>query len=371
MKTYIKILQSTLLSIMLFASSINLAMEPLYGNRDSNTLTDMVQALTKCVGEIRDKSAKINNPDQDIQARDQIVNEIKELIGQLASIDYFVNNANKNDQDFKNKLNNEGMPARIIEGGLELSFRYDLDALSRSLNLGTSEENEDISLLDYMEYNIYNALENLHGPLLTFHNLAKRYNSYKRFLFEEREGKYGEKDANNNYIYKFGKRYTPQEAHVVLHIAAYVLAIEEALALAKYDEGRHLYNLLKVYVEWLQTFSTHTHYDVDILKAHGSLLGIADKNNKTMLNWTNEFIAQLNKYSFSHVYANGIKKEFAEIKRSLQQGLYENPETGVIEKGKTRDVLGSDTKKLNEWGFKPVKPIESKRIKSLDLATKK
>jgi hypothetical protein len=249
------------------------------------------------------------------------------------------------------------MPPRIIEGELELAFRYELDAVSRSMGLGTVEENYDLNMLDWIEGDIYNTLENLQGPNIRFNNLDRRYKEYKRFLAEEHEGKG-----------KFGKRYTPQEAHVVLHIAAFVTEVEEAYEAAKYDNGRHLVNILRVYLNWLQTYSTHTHYDVAIVQAHGSILSIMDKNGKTMLDWTNELSKRLGKSKVSGTYIEEAKKLFAEITRSLRKGLFENPETKAIEPVKTRDVLSS-YEKLNEWGFKPVKQPVSGRLKGLNLET--
>lgn len=339
------------------------------GDANANKLTNMVQNLTKTVKEIRDKSIKLN-PKKDTESVKQLVQEIKDLNVQLQGIKTFVDETIAADPDFKNKLNNEGMPGRIIEGELELYFRYDLDAIGMTLKLGASpadarELKNAIDDLTHTEYEIYDSLENLQGPLIKFNNLAARYQKYAPFIAE-------------------GKRYTPQEAHVALHIAAYAIAVEEALALAQYDGGRHLYHVLKTYVNWLPE-GTHMAEDVEVIKGHGSIISITDKNDKTLLNWTKEFSEKakvastiLKQRNKSAVYLDEAIKEFAKIQEILKNGLTLDPETAQIIKMKSRSLLNTDKSKLNAFGFRDVKrqmaPEEAERVKkmeALDLATER
>ncbi len=363
------------------------AMEPASaaGNKDVNILTNMVRHLTKNVRDIRDKSIKIN-PEKDTNDLKELINEIKHLAGQLQAIKIFVEKAIATDPDFKNKLNDEGMPPRIVEGELELSFRYDLDAIGMILALGTPPYDTDeqikatnellkttpyeqqIAIYDRLEttsalkmaiwelttveYGIYNVLENLSGPLIRFKNLKNRYKSYLDFIAEN-------------------KRYTPQEAHVALHIAAYVIAVEEAFALAKYDGGRHLYYLLKTYVNWLPE-GTHMDESVEVIKGHGSIMSITDKNGKTMLDWTKELSEKakalresLNQHKKSSVFMDNAIQEFAEIENILTKGLTKT-ESGEIKKIKSRSFLDIEKAKLNELGFRiekrPMTPEEVEHI---------
>lgn len=388
--------KNIVLAILSMSTLLNAMEQPpqATGNKDANILTDMVRHLTKSVRDIRDKSIKAN-PEKDTNALNALVKEIKDLTGQLQAIKTFVENAIAADPDFKNKLNNEGMPPRIIEGELELSFRYDLDAIGMMLAEGTPpydtdelktgtyerimaiyerqtatyELKEAIQELTIVEYGIYNVLENLKGPQIRFNNLSKRYKNYGPFIAEEREGTY------KSTIH--GKRYTPQEAHVALHIAAYVIAVEEAFALAKYDGGRHLYYLLKTYVNWLPE-GTHMDESVEVIKGHGSIMSITDKNGKTMLDWTKELsekAKRLNQDKKSVFMDNAIK-EFAEIEKILTKGLTKT-ESGEIRKMKTRSFLDLEKAKLNELGFRiekrPMKPEEElhiKRMEALNLETK-
>ena len=86
--------------------------------------------------------------------------------------------------------------------------------------------NEDIWKFCSEEDKIYDMIENLTGPLIRLKNLKNRYPAYLTFFAEN-------------------KRYTPQETHVIGHIATYVISVQEALALAEKDSGRYLLNLYK------------------------------------------------------------------------------------------------------------------------------
>jgi hypothetical protein len=338
------------------------------GDKNVNILTDMVQQLTKKVRDLRDRSININT-EKDTKALKEVLVEVKGFANQLHAIKNFVEKAITADPNFKNKLNDEAMPPRIIEGELELSFRYDLEAIGLMLAAEASPQDkqelkEALWELTMVEFGIYNTLENLQGPLITFNNLEKRYKKYGQFIIEEREGKY--KDST------YGKRYTAQEAHVVLHIAAYVTSVEEALDLAKYDGGRHLYYLLKTYVDWLPE-GTHMDEDVEIIKAHGSIMSITDRNGRTMLDWTKELKKKaeilnksLKENNKPSIFMDKAIKKFTAIEKILTQGITKT-QTGEIKKIKTRSPDTSTTK-LNSLGFK-IEKRPATRAESLDLAT--
>jgi hypothetical protein len=115
-----------------------------------------------------------------------------------------------------------------------------------------------------------------------------------------------------------------------------------------------------------------------VIKGHGSIMSITDKNGKTMLDWTKELsekAKRLNQDKKSVFMDNAIK-EFAEIEKILTKGLTKT-ESGEIRKMKTRSFLDVEKAKLNELGFRiekrPMMPEEKKhiaRVEALNLETK-
>jgi len=304
----------------------------------------MVKKVVDAINAIILESTYID-PTNQPEAVQKIVNDIQNLKTPLLQLKRFV----KKDPDFKNKLNDEGMPPRIIEEELELAIRHDLDAAIRSL--GLSGENYLSDLAD-IEFEIYNKIEDRDGRLMTFNHLGERYESYTRFFSEEREGRFEES--------AFGKRYTPQEAHVTIHIASFVNSMEEALKFAQHDGGRHLCNLLHTYIEWAYDPGTHVHYDIDIVKSHGSLRGIADKNGKTILDWTKSFRKKTD---------NESRELLRAFESAIRKGIYRDEETGELKKITSLDPANSENIKL-EGAFKPIKE-KGGPINNLDLATDK
>jgi hypothetical protein len=287
-----------------------------------NRMTTMVQGITAKVRNLRDRIASID-PEKDIQRADEAIAEITNLEQPLHDLKLFVQAEKRRNPDIINQLNTEGMPPRIVEEEVELCFRHDLDALGMSLGIGSSGDNYDIWKLGNDEWAIYSMIENLSGPTMMFKNLSNRYKNYLEFVAEN-------------------KRYSPQEAHVILHIANYVIAVRESLALAEKDAGRYLLNLLKTYVDWLPE-ATHFRENVEIIMQHGSLISVTDKNNKTMLDWTNTLIDQVKQKSealrarnISTMYMNDALKQLQEIAMMLK-GIIRT-ETGK-RKLATRDPL--------------------------------
>jgi len=137
----------------------------------------MVKKVVDAINAIILESTYID-PTNQPEAVQKIVNDIQNLKTPLLQLKRFV----KKDPDFKNKLNDEGMPPRIIEEELELAIRHDLDAAIRSL--GLSGENYLSDLAD-IEFEIYNKIEDRDGRLMTFNHLGERYESYTRFFSEE------------------------------------------------------------------------------------------------------------------------------------------------------------------------------------------
>jgi len=329
------------------------------GNPAVNRMTDMVQAICRRVKDLRDKSITIKS--DDTKSVEEAKSEIQALETPMLEYQTFINDQKRAVPDFINHVNNEGMPPRVIEVELELSLRHDLEAISMTLGLGTFLENKDVDDLQSLESEIYDAIENLTGPVLKFKNLVHRYGSYRTFLQEN-------------------KKYTQQESHVILHIATYVSQVTEALALADKDGGRYLFNLLKTYVEWLPE-ATHMRGLVEEVEAHGSLMGIADKNNRTMLDWTRELIetvkkkrAGLSATESSTIFFDDAINQLLELARILKHGLTKkyiyNKETGKeeaqLKKIETRSFAPST--KINPKTGQAYRSI-STRIKALDLAT--
>ncbi len=330
------------------------------GSEAVNTMTTMAQGITAKVRNLRDKIVTID-PEKDIQQKEEAILEINNLEKPLHDLKIFVQKEKRKNPGFINQLNTEGMPPRIIEEEVELCFRHDLDAIGMSLGIGAAEENYDIWKLGDEEWKIYSMIENLSGPVVIFKNLDKRYKNYLEFVAEN-------------------KRYSPQEAHVILHIATYVIAMRECLALAEKDAGRYLFNLLKTYVDWLPE-ATHFGENVEIIMQHGSLISVMDKNNKTMLDWTNDLINQvkvksesLKKRNISTIYTDESLKQLREIAMMLK-GIIR------IETGKrklaTRDPLRLK-KAFNPAAIpgyeSPLTEEEKKnieRLKALNLSTEK
>ena len=335
-----------------------------FGNNGSeavNTMTTMVQTIAAKVRRLRDNIATIN-PDKDIQKKEEAILEIKNLEKPVLDLKSFVQKEKRKNPDFINQLNNEGMPPRIIEEELELCFRHDLEAIGMSLGIGGYRENSDIDRLGAEEWAIYSMIENLSGPVMVFKNLNTRYKNYFEFLAEN-------------------KRYSPQEAHVILHIATYVIAVRHALTLVEKDAGRYLLNLLKTYVDWLPE-ATHLDESVEITMRHGSIISVTDKNNKTMFDWTNDLINKvkaasevLKKRNISTVYMEDSLKQLREIAMMLK-GIIRT-ETGK-RKLTTRDPLRTSKRDFHpETGFPYVRPLTEEekkniaRIKALNLSTER
>lgn len=230
--------------------------------------------------------------------------EIKTLEKPFADIKKFIENKVKNDSNFKDKLNDEGMVPRIIEQELELRLRHTLAAKAKELygkhwadclqsagrkgERGDLKENakvelcfqneiykdKDLNLIQKItneEMNSYILIENRNGPVIRFKNLNKRYPDYAPFIEEN-------------------KRYTEQEAHLLIHLATYYNGIEEALRFAQQNPSKgvnYLLYLLDTYLEWLPS-NTHTSTEVGELIAHGSIFSATDKQGRTVLNLTEE-----------------------------------------------------------------------------------
>lgn len=342
-------------------------------SQDANTMTDMVQGIARKVKNLRDRIITID-PEKDTQAVQAAVQEIQGLEKQVQDLNNFVHAKKAANPDFINQLNDEGMPPRIVEGEIELSFRHDLNAIGMSLGIGNDRGtiteqgtlegwSEDLSKLVQQEDKIYDTIENLHGPLIRFKNLKNRYPDLLTFFAEN-------------------KRYTPQEAHVILHIATYVIAVREALALAPKDGGRYLLNLLKTYVAWLP-WGTHLDEDVEVIKMHGSIMSITDKNNKTMLDWTNELINNVKDAMRAMERNHQPTKYLEESLQQLQQiaimlkGTLPT-DTGELKKIPSRSLLRTEKSRLDELGLKPyMRPMSEEekahiaRMKGLGLETER
>lgn len=338
--------------------------------KDVNTMTDMVQAIARKVKNLRDRIITIN-PEIDTQDVQMAIDEIKGLEKPVQDLKNYVQEKKAANPNFVNALNDEGMPPRIIEGELELSFRHDLNAIGMTLGIGTDrwtinaqgvlQWNEDIWKLVHQEDKIYDMIENLSGPLIRFRNFKNRYSDYLTFFAEN-------------------KRYTPQEAHVILHIATYVISVREALKLAQIDGGRYLLNLVKTYVDWLP-WGTHLDEDVEIVKLHGSIMSITDKNNKRMFDWTHGLINNIKETRYA---MRRNQQSTTYIDETLQQ-LYElatmlkgvkKTDTGELRKITTRSPLRTEKNVTpGLWPYERPMTEEEKehiaRMKGLGLETER
>jgi hypothetical protein len=371
-----KILYLMCLFALIAISTVLNAMElpPPPGSQAVNTMTTKVQDLAARVKDLRDSVVTID-PDTDIQRLAAAIIEIEDLQSPLQEYKSYIQQKMDEDPEFINRLNDEGMPPRIVEGQLELSLRHDLNAIGMTLGIGTDRGtitpegtlegySKDIHQLVSQEDEIYDMIENLSGPLIRFKNLKSRYPAYLIFFTENR-------------------RYTPQEAHVILHIANYVLSVKEALSLAQKDNGRYLLNLLKTYVDWLP-WGTHLDEDVEVIKMHGSIMSITDKNNKTMLDWTKELINDvqetinaMKKNQQPTAYMEEALVQLNELATMLK-GVVPT-DTGQLKKIPTRSLLRTEKNVINPvTGLKPYeRPMTEEekehiaRMKGLGLETER
>lgn len=337
-------------------------MPPIQSNENVNIMTDMVQNITKQIKKLRDRIITID-PEVDTMAVQEAILEIQNLENPIWALKFFIEDQKKRNRKFINQLNDEGMPPRIVEEELEVTLRHDLNAIGLTLGIGTDQEDYELWYLVSEENKIYDMIENLRGPLIRFKNLKNRYPDYAIFIAEN-------------------KRYTPQEAHVILHIASYVTSVNEALALAEKDSGRYLLNLLKTYVDWLP-WGTHLDEDVEIVKMHGSIMSITDKNNMTMLDWTKELIKKvkearnkLRRKNISTIFMEESLQQLRELATMLK-GI-KRTDTGELRKITTRSLLRPEKNVPAERGLWPYeRPMTEKekkhieRMKALNLATEK
>ena len=339
-----------------------------------------VNHIVNTIKSLRSKIATID-PAKNDAAVQKAVSEIAALIEPIENMHDFIQQNIKDDPDFNNKLSSDGMPPRIIEEILSLNFRHELDSIQQILDVGHNhiiahdeadyyERNHSINYFIWKlqdeeskisqmveDYTTDTILEHRSGLVLRFKNVQDQYSEYFDFFAEN-------------------KKYTQEEAHVIMHLATYVIQTKEALELSEKDDGRYLYNLLKTYADWLPE-GTHTSHDTRIVKMHGSLMGIADKNNKTMLDYTNELINQIQTRrsimkikKSSILYMDQSLQELNEITFALK-GFRRNPETGEVTKIPTRTLWAdkSLSSEYNPWEMGEEEQSRIASIKGLGLET--
>lgn len=314
------------------------------GDKQVNELTNMVRSFCKQL-----------TPDVEVQQLKKPFEKIKKFIEQKA----------QEDAEFKNKLNDEGMPPRIIEEELELRLRHVLSAKEKLIYQKISdtcfEENEwkqgakfelcfdnqvrknkDIKLIKSIideEMQVYALIENLNGPVVVFKNLSRRYDDYASFIKE-------------------GKKYTEQEAHVLIHLLTYENGVKEGILFAQEDQGDYLRKLLDTYIEWLPD-NTHTSQEVGELIAHGSILSAKNKKGKTMLDITKELKKQAKTALKNSSFKDDIDKKFDEIVLILTKGGTDFQ--GKEKKLRRKSISGIESKWFDPEHYKPVvdKPRET------------